>query len=188
MVVSIKNVLYLCFIMTTLLYFIGFLIAGLLIGSFFGYMSHRKRKRLTATWEVGDVIILDMSFISLGLDQHLQKHNGKNAIKLAGWNEENVIYEFQNKVFIENWKSVKTNKSDYWRTQHNNCQEYMGKNPGFSPVVSHGTETSDNSDMVDGQPIDTLSETLCEVYLKKAIEEENYELADKLRKRMERFR
>ena len=49
-------------------------------------------------------------------------------------------------------------------------------------------DNSDNSDMIDGQPIETLSETMCEVYLKKAIAEENYELADKLRKRMERFR
>jgi hypothetical protein len=31
-------------------------------------------------------------------------------------------------------------------------------------------------------------EIMCEVYLKQAISQENYELADKLRKRMERFR
>lgn len=180
---------YLCFIMTTFLYFIGFLIAGLLIGALRLSISSSKRKKLTSTWEVGDVIILDMSYVSLGLEQYLQKHNGKNAVKLSGWNENNIIYEFQNKVFIEDWKSLKTNKSDYWRTQHNNCQEYMGKVPSFTPIVTDIVESStSNSDMVDGQPIETLSETMCEIYLKKAIKDENYEMADKLRKRMERFR
>jgi hypothetical protein len=42
--------------------------------------------------------------------------------------------------------------------------------------------------MIDGQPIETLNEIMCEIYLKQAISQENYELADKLRKRMERFR
>jgi hypothetical protein len=65
----------------------------------------------------------------------------------------------------------------------------MGKVPSFRPIVTDIVESStSNSDMVDGQPIETLSETMCEIYLKKAIEDENYEMADKLRKRMERFR
>ena len=62
----------------------------------------------------------------------------------------------------------------------------MGKDPGFKPIVVMDTvpSSTSNGDMVDGKPIETLSETMCEVYLKQAIENEDYELADKLRKRI----
>ena len=98
------------------------------------------------------------------------------------------MFELDNKTFIEEWKSIDVNKSDYWRTQHNNCKNFMGKDPGFNPIVKDKVPSSSDTDMIDGQPIETLSEIMCEVYLKQAIENENYELADKLRKRMERFR
>jgi DNA-directed RNA polymerase subunit L len=41
---------------------------------------------------------------------------------------------------------------------------------------------------VNGKPIELLSEIECEVQLKLAIENEDYTLADKLRKRLEKFR
>lgn len=42
--------------------------------------------------------------------------------------------------------------------------------------------------LIDGKPVETLSEIECEIYLKKALEEEAYELADAIRKRSEKFR
>ena len=92
------------------------------------------------------------------------------------------------KYFIEEWGSIDINKSDYWRTQYNNCKEFMGKNPSFKPRVKYNSPSLSGTNKVDGQPIETMSETMCEVYLKQAIENENYELAEKLRKRLERFR
>jgi len=40
----------------------------------------------------------------------------------------------------------------------------------------------------NGKDVSSMNETECQVYLNKAIEEENYELADKIRKQLEKFR
>ena len=63
----------------------------------------------------------------------------------------------------------------------------MGSEPGFNPHVEP-EKSNTPSGTVEGEPIETMNETMCQVYLKKAIEEENYELADRLRKRLENFR
>ena len=64
----------------------------------------------------------------------------------------------------------------------------MGKTPAFNEHVKSSSKSFDSTDSVDGTPIETMSETLCQIHLKRAIEEENYELADKIRKRLENFR
>jgi hypothetical protein len=45
-----------------------------------------------------------------------------------------------------------------------------------------------SGDLSYGVPIETLTETLCEIHLKQSLKDEDYELADKIRKRMEKFR
>jgi hypothetical protein len=62
----------------------------------------------------------------------------------------------------------------------------MGCEPGFTGGVSEGSKSTGKK--VDGKPIDLMNEIECEVYLKKALEEENYTIADLIRKRMEKFR
>ena len=58
-----------------------------------------------------------------------------------------------------------------------------------SSLFPNGVGTSSTSkDKVNGKPIEVLSEIECEVQLKLAIEKEDYDLADKIRKRMEKFR
>jgi len=175
--------------MTYILYFSGFVLAGIVLGYIYSLLKIKNRKIRSSTWEVGDVILIKRTEISLGLNKVLEKNGNTNVVKLSGWNEESVMFEFGNKVFIEEWKAIDMNKSDYWRTQFNNCKGFMGKDPSFTPVVTDVVPSStSNTDMIDGQPIETLSETMCEAYLRQALNQENYELAEKLRKRMERFR
>lgn len=45
-----------------------------------------------------------------------------------------------------------------------------------------------DSGKTNGKNISSMNETECQVYLNKAIEDENYELADKIRKQLEKFR
>jgi hypothetical protein len=40
----------------------------------------------------------------------------------------------------------------------------------------------------NGKDISSMNETECQAYLNMAIQEENYELADKIRKQLEKFR
>jgi hypothetical protein len=47
------------------------------------------------------------------------------------------------------------------------------------------TESNSNSETFNGKSIESLNETECRVYLDKAISEENYELAEKLQKRLD---
>jgi hypothetical protein len=62
----------------------------------------------------------------------------------------------------------------------------MGINPGFSGCIDDESETIGKK--VDGKPVDLMNEIECEVYLKKAIENEDFDTAELIKKRMEKFR
>jgi hypothetical protein len=49
-------------------------------------------------------------------------------------------------------------------------------------------DSTTKTEQEEGFTVETLNETQCEAYLKKALEEENYELAEKLRIRLEKLR
>ena len=55
-------------------------------------------------------------------------------------------------------------------------------------AFSGGVGESSIGRIYNGKPIDVMSEIECEVYLKKALEEEDYDTAELIRKRMEKFR
>lgn len=168
------------------LYFLGFVLSGILIVGFFSYLIESSRKRKSEDWQIGDVIYLDYAYLSTGMSKELKKHNMDYAT-LAGWNLKNIFYSVGNSIFCESWSSIDENKSQKWRDYYSSCQTIMGKNPNFTPEVSESSSKT-NSGIIEGEPIETMTETMCQIYLKKAIEAENYELADKLRKRMENFR
>jgi hypothetical protein len=64
----------------------------------------------------------------------------------------------------------------------------MGIEPGFKPSVNDTSSSTLSGKKYDGKPIELLTEVECEVYLKKAIEDEDYDAAELIRKRMEKFR
>jgi hypothetical protein len=64
----------------------------------------------------------------------------------------------------------------------------MGVEPGFKPGVNDTSSSTLSGKQYDGKPIELLTEVECEVYLKKAIEDEDYDAAELIRKRMEKFR
>ena len=172
--------------MTTLLWFIGCFCAGVALVSFVYFVKNRNRKSMSKGWKVGDVIILNVLETSSKLLKDMNKNN-VSTVTLCGWNEDNVFYDFNNRVYCESWKSIGNNKSQVWRDNASKCAEFMGSEPGFNPHVEPEKSNTPSGD-VEGEPIETMNETMCQVYLKKAIEEENYELADRLRKRLENFR
>jgi hypothetical protein len=54
--------------------------------------------------------------------------------------------------------------------------------------VKGGEIYETNPSKTNGKDVSSMNETECQAYLNKAIQEEDYELADKLRKRLEKFR
>jgi hypothetical protein len=147
---------------------VGFILCGVLT---IMWVAKKNRRKETSDWQVGDLIIV----------------NGEDdLIKLLGWSEEGFYIEGDNGVHKLEWVRFKYNKSAIWRRNHKSCEDYMnGAKPGFTPALNN--EVSQSS-TIDGKPIDLLSEVECQIYLKKALESENYELAEAIKKQMEKYR
>jgi len=150
---------------------------------FLVWLSRRISSR---GWEVGDKIILDRAHTSSSLYEAVEK-SGEMAT-LVGWNSKHVFYTVGGTTYREDWLSIKTNKSDNWRKSYSESRSFMGKDPGFNPSVSGKlfTDTEGGNDEVEffGKRIELMSEIECEVNLKLALEQERYELAEKIRERL----
>jgi hypothetical protein len=87
-------------------------------------------------------------------------------------------------VYQVNWSVMNFNKSYTWRKNYEDAKKIMGCDPAFSGGVGE----SSIGKVYDGKPIDVMNEIECEVYLKKALSEEDYDTAELIKKRMEKFR
>lgn len=144
----------------------------------------KSRKKEYHDWEVDDLLTIDrVEFKKEGLELS----GGYQYAVLKGWDDNYLYVDLGNEYVRQvGWNVIDLNKSALWRRNYANCEKAMGKKPGFGSVVKH--EISKSSGKIDGKPIELLNETECQVYLTQAITDENYELAEQLRKRMEKFR
>ena len=133
-------------------------------------------------WVVGDKIIIKTNSIEY---DYLKKANLTMAT-LVGWNENNIYLRIGKLNVKSDWDCFDSNKSAVWRRNYNECKKAMGVEPGFTPGVDESKPSSGK--MVLEKPIELLNEVECEVFLKKALEEEDYETAELIKKRMEKFR
>ena len=135
-----------------------------------------------------------------GLERSNQK--GTDAEIEAYFNKHNAISLFNNikdeqkkavrwyidcgddMVYQVNWSVMNFNKSATWRKNYEDAKKVMGCDPDFSGGVGE----SSIGRIYDGKPIDVMNEIECEVYLKKALSEEDYDTAELIKKRMEKFR
>jgi hypothetical protein len=85
-----------------------------------------------------------------------------------------------------NWSVMNFNKSATWRKNYEDAKKVMGCEPGFTGGVGEGSKSTGKK--VDGKPIDLMNEIECEVYLKQSLENEDYDTAELIKKRMEKFR
>jgi hypothetical protein len=168
--------------MTIVLIILG-IIVGIFLISFSAHLTKLKsRKSEFKDWKVGDLLILRSNSQEL---YELQKL-GKSMAKVVGWTEYNLYLEIGDSTRQCSWDCFKDNKSAIWRRNYENCKSTMGVEPGFKPGVNDISSLSGKE--YDGKPIELLTEVECEVYLKKAIEDEDYDAAELIRKRMEKFR
>lgn len=178
--------------MTTLAYIsLGVLVIVLLL-IFKKYLKTRARKSECAKWHTDDMLILDRN--EGGDAYKVLKESGKFYAVLKGWSLDSLYVDVHDgKVYKIEWRELKENMSAIWRKNFDDAKKVMGTDPGFKSEVgqreSKGTTRSGGiSGKIDGKPIELLSEVECEVYLKKAIDEEDYQTAESIRKRMEHFR
>ena len=178
--------------METLTYILAVVSGILLILILRDLIKTRNRKSECKNWKVGDMLILDR--YEGGDAYRVLKNSGKVYAVLKGWSLESIyVGVHDDNVYKIEWCELKENKSSTWRKNYDDAKKVMGTNPSFHPDVHQieGKETgspSQSSGSIDGKPIELLSEVECEVYLKKAIETEDYQTAEAIRKRMEHFR
>ena len=145
------------------------------------YIQNRNRKNKCKNWQIGDKLILNRGEYY----NEVVKNNQEYAI-LKGWSLKHLYINCgDDYVHRVSWGCLNDNKSANWRQNYEEAKKVMGCDPQFPNGVGISSTSKGN---VNGKPIEVLSEIECEVQLKLAIEKEDYTLADKLRKRLEKFR
>jgi hypothetical protein len=166
--------------MITLLILTGGLFGAVLFGFLYHTIQLKSRKSEFKDWIVGDKIILKTDSEEYYAIQKLNQ----SLVKVVGWNEYNIYLEIGDTTYKCEWSCFNTNKSALWRRNYDECKKSMGVEPGFKSELGE----SKSGGKIEGKPIELLNEIECEVYLKAAIDDQDYETAELIRKRMEKFR
>jgi hypothetical protein len=166
--------------MTTLLIIVGILFGALLIGFLYHTIQLNSRKSEFKDWIVGDKLILKTSSAEYTEIQKLNQSLGN----VVGWNVDNIYLKIGDTTHKCEWSCFDSNKSALWRRNYDECKKYMGVDPGFNAELGE----SNSKAKIHGKTIELLSEVECEVYLKIAINEEDYDTAELIKRRMEKFR
>ena len=144
------------------------------------YFRKRTIKKITKDWKVGDNIVLERDAI---LRMRLQN---PCTPQLAGFYEDYVFIKCGNLTINMGWDDVMYNKSQTWRKFYSESKKFMGQEPGFQDILMEvNSQSGSNSESTTELDVRFLTEIECKVYLDIALENEDYELADKLRKRLD---
>ena len=147
-----------------------------------GSIRDKNRKSICKNWKVGDKLAL-----TIGDYRNILRNSNKDYAILRGWDLSNLYIECgDDMIYKVSWSVMDFNKSYAWRQNYENAKKVMGCDPQFYNGVKD--ENNSHCRIYDGKPIDTLSEIECEVYLKKALAEEDYDTAELIKQRMEKFR
>ena len=152
-----------------------------------GSIQDKNRRAKCKNWKIGDKIALKSNDY-----KNILRNKNKDFAILKGWDLEHLYIDCgDGMVYQVSWSVMDFNKSAIWRENYENAKKVMGCNPAFTYEVNDsrgGSKSSFDGQKYEGKVIEVMSEIECEVYLKKALEEENYEAADLIRKRKENFR
>ena len=114
------------------------------------------------------------------------RNNGKGYVILKAFSVNEVLVDFLDRegdsiTVISHW-DISSNNSVYWREIAKRCEMKIDDQRKKEKVSSVGNS------FLDGKSLELLNETETQVYLKKAIIEENYEMATALREYAKKFR
>lgn len=148
--------------------------------------SYTKREKMLKTWQVGDKLYPRPCFYrdSPSASSAFTK-SGKNFLTLAGFDMYYVFVKISGVTHKLSFNEIDYNKSAMWRKNYESCKEFMGTEPDFNPVI---LDSNTSKDTIEGKPVELLTEIECQIYLKQALEEEKFELAEKIRQQMQKYR
>jgi protein-arginine kinase activator protein McsA len=82
-------------------------------------------------------------------------------------------------------KTCESAEATQQRLMHKDRESVMKTEPGFKPGLQ---PNSAKSTVCDGKVIELMSEIECQVYLKQALESEDFETAAKIREQLNKYR
>jgi hypothetical protein len=147
-------------------------------------------------------LIVGTTLLSFGLYQHIMEIKNKkfnnwfinDKVKmvgitklktLLGWSSDSFYIDEDGITTKHNWKEFESNQSAQWRKNYDDCKKIMKKEPGFSSEL--GKKIIVNK-IIFGRSVDTLSEIECQIYLTKCIDNEDFESAELIKKRLEELK
>jgi hypothetical protein len=140
------------------------------------FILYRLRAREFKDWQIGDEV------------EFIIKFQTKIYI-LGAWSKQFIVVKGGDGNFGElKWSDFSKNLSATRRRKYEICKKDMGKEPGFTPLQKMLTKKKSVSSYNDGKDISLWTETECQTFLKIALDSEDYEFADLIKKRLEYFR
>jgi hypothetical protein len=130
-------------------------------------------KKETSDWLVGDEVYLK---------------SNDNEYELKGWSMYHIFISKNGETTTTKYErdKIHVNKSVIWRRNYDYCKNMMGTEPNFKRGLN--TDSNVSGGIVDNKPIELLSEIECQVYLKQALETEDYDLATQIREQLKKYR
>jgi len=147
-----------------------------------------NRRKQFRYWRVGDKILL---YKKNSVSNILESY-GKEYDTLLGWTTDYLYLDCGDNITIQvKWNVMEGNKSAVWRNNYDDAKKAMGVNPGFPYDVMSEYLNDDVfipiGKKYEGKPIDLMTEIECHVYLKMALDNEDYNSAELIKKRLERL-
>lgn len=166
---------------------LGVVFLIVLVVMLIGYLIYKWRKNEFKDWVVGDLLLLDQT----SKYSSILRENKKEMATLNGWTENYLYIECGDGLVRKvRWSCLNLNKSAYWRRNYNEAKKIMGVEPNFRKHIIETDETivTRSGGTYNGKVIELMNETECQVYLKMAIDNEDYTAAVLIKKRLEKFR
>jgi hypothetical protein len=152
---------------------VSIIVIGFSINALAKYYSNKAWKDEMSDWLVGDEVYLKSS---------------DNPYTLNGWSHTHIFVSKTNETTTTKYDREKLdfNKSVIWRRNYDECKAVMNADPTFKRGLSSDSNTTNGT--IDNKPVELLSEIECQVYLKQALDTEDYGLAAQIREQLKKYR
>lgn len=151
---------------------VSIILIGFGINALIKYYKNKAWKDEISDWSIGDEVYLN---------------GNDSSYVLKGWSFTHIFVSKPDEIATTKYDREKLdfNKSVAWRRNYDDCKSVMNTEPKFNRGL---TDSSVINATVDDKPIELLTEIECQVYLKQALDTEDYTLAAQIREQLKKYR
>ena len=169
----------------------GVIVGFIILIHLLNMLVDSNRRKQFRHWRIGDKILLYKNNVA---SRTLENYR-KEYAELLGWSTDYLYLDCGDGITNQvKWNVMEGNKSAAWRKNFDDAKKEMGINPAFPYDAMSLPEYSNDDFLIpiskkfQGKDISLMTETECQVYLKIAIDNDDYSTAELIRKRLENFR